>query len=475
MLGTSGWFHHKASLWKTLHQRADESFFPPKDDGLQLTTRGPPKRALTHLSNQPFCLYDAKVSTSASASPHSSSPNAWLPLIALTAMNMLNYLDRYIVAALLPAIQRDLQLSDQMGGLLGSAFVIVYFLVCPLFGWVGDRGKRPRWLALGVALWSLATAATGLAQTFFSLLLARASVGIGEAAYGAISPSLLADYYPQAKRGRVLSYFYLATPVGSAMGYLVGGFLGVRIGWRNAFYVVGLPGLLMAALALRLQDPPRGHIDGNVLEARRRGVWEVYGTLAKNRIYVMTVAGYTAYTFAMGGLAFWTPSYMIRVRHYSAESGMLLFGMITVLTGFCGTLGGGWLGDRLLSKTPYAYTWLNASSMLGAAGFSLAALLASSNGAFIALLVVAELFMFVSTGPVNAVILNAVPVPIRSTAMATSIFFIHLFGDAISPTLIGAISDGSGLTRGMLTIPAFYLLAGILWSQSRPKAMAALS
>jgi MFS family permease len=403
------------------------------------------------------------------------SASRTLPLVALTAMNMLNYLDRYIVAALLPDMQRELHLSDWQGGLLGSAFMGVYFMVCPFFGWMGDRGKRPSWLSLGVALWSLATAATGLMVHFSTLLLARASVGVGEAAYGAIAPSLLADYFPKATRGRALSFFYVATPVGSALGFLLGGVLAQRIGWRHAFFCVGLPGLLLAAVARKLPDPPRGSLDASPGAApvaaptpavSYAGMRKVYASLWHNQLYVLTVAGYTAYTFALGGMAFWAPSYMMRVRHYPQEQGMLLFGGITVVSGLLGTVIGGVAGDRLLKLTSRAYPLLNASSMLGAASCTALALTSSHNTGFLLWLSLAQLFIFISTGPVNALILSVVQAPMRATAMATCIFFIHLFGDAISPSLIGLVSDSAGLGPSMLAVPALYLVAGALWAYS---------
>ena len=183
------------------------------------------------------------------------------PLALLTAMNILNYIDRYVITAMLPSIQRDLQLDDRQGGMLGTAFIVVYFLASPGFGWLGDRKRRPRLLAAGVGVWSLATASAGLAKSVAALFVARAAVGIGEAAYGTIAPALLADHFPKAVRGRIMSYFYLATPVGAALGYLLGGALGAAYGWRNTFYMVGLPGLVLAIAAWFMQDPPRGRFD----------------------------------------------------------------------------------------------------------------------------------------------------------------------------------------------------------------------
>ncbi len=390
----------------------------------------------------------------------------WLSLTALVAMNLLNYLDRQLVAAMLPSMQREMQLSDTQGGMLGSAFTLVYLLVCPLFGVMGDRRSRPTLLAWGVGLWSLATAASGLAHTFWTLLGVRAAVGVGEAAYGVIAPAMLCDMVPVGRRGRVLSYFYFATPVGGALGYLLGGVLDAAVGWRHAFVWVGLPGMALAALARCLRDPKRGAADDAeaAVPAPARSLRQIYGDLRRNRLSVFTVAGNTASTFALGGLAFWMPSYLARVRHYEMAQGMLIFGSVTAIMGMVGTLVGGSLGDYWQRHHPYGYSWLNALSMVGATFFSLGALLAASEAVFFWALLVALFCMFLCSGPVNAQIINAVPAPYRATAMATSVFFIHLLGDAISPSLMGYVADLSSLRNAMLMVPALFLLAGALWA-----------
>ena len=397
---------------------------------------------------------------------------AWMPLLALTSMNMLNYIDRYVITALLPNIQKDLGLSDGAGGMLGTAFMVVYFVVSPFFGWMGDRGKRPLWLAIGVGLWSLATAAAGFANSFVSLFIARASVGIGEAAYGTISPSLLADYFPPEKRGRIMAFFYVAIPVGGALGYLLGGVLGAHFGWRHAFLFVGAPGLFLAAWAAMLHDPPRGQYDA--AKSHLKGsVRAVYLSLLRNRLYVCTVLGYTAYTFAIGGMSFWMPSYMMRERGAEQASGMMLFGGTTVVAGMLGTLIGGWLGDFLLKRSDKGYVWVNALSMLGAAGGTAAMLAMPDFNLFMVCLSFAQICAFMSTGPVNAIIINSVPAEARATAVAMSIFTIHLLGDSISPTLIGSLSDNSSLGNAMRIVPVVFVLAGAIWAVGLHKSISA--
>lgn len=384
-------------------------------------------------------------------------------ILALTAMNTFNYIDRYVLSALLPSIQADLHLDDTQGGMLGTAFMVVYFLVSPLFGWLGDRGERRRWLTFGVLFWSLATLATGFATSFVGLCLCRAAVGIGEAAYSSIAPAMLADATPAARRGRIMAYFYVATPVGSALGYILGGYLGSRWGWRPAFQWLAWPGVVLAWVAYRLPQPARTPTTTPGTE--RLGPRAVYTALWHNRSYVGAVAGYIANIFALGGLAFWMPTYMIRERGWPAKSGLIIFGSITVVSGLIGTLAGGFLSERLLRSTDKAYIWICVGAMMGAAGGTALALASNHPQVFLMSLVFAQFSMFMCTGPINAWLVGSVPAAMRATAMATSTFFIHLLGDAISPILIGRISDRANLATAMGMIPLFFVLAGVLWSR----------
>src|SRR5881409_1761326 len=194
-----------------------------------------------------------------SASRWSRSPGVILG--SLTTLNALNYLDRYVSAATLPLILADLAISDAQGGLLQSLFIVAYSLACGPAGWLGDAGKRLRLVASGVFVWSIATVASGLAPTYGWLLLARAVIGIGEASYAVVTPSLLSDCYPSERRARMLGIFYAAIPVGSALGYIVGGLVGAYPGWRAAFFVAGAPGAALAFLLLLLTEPQRGAMD----------------------------------------------------------------------------------------------------------------------------------------------------------------------------------------------------------------------
>ncbi|MGC3996972.1 MAG: MFS transporter [Anaeromyxobacter sp.] len=385
-------------------------------------------------------------------------------LVVLTLVNLFNYLDRFVVSALVEPLKRsELRLSDTQAGLLMTGFVVVYMLTSPVFGALGDRLRRPRLVALGVLIWSLATALAGFARSFLGLFAARAAVGVGEAAYGTITPGLLADLYPKTLRGRVMAFFFCAIPIGSALGFVIGGLVEHALGWRAAFFIAGLPGLLLALLCLRLPDPPRGAQDHDEAHAPPPNLLATYLDLLRNRTYLLTVIGYAAYTFAIGGMAFWMPAFLERERNVPTQQATVLFGAIVVVTGFVGTFAGGWLGDRLLKRSAQAYLWLSGIAALLAAPLAWVVFVAESPSIYLPAVILAELLLFASTGPINSEIVNVVKPGERATAVALSILTIHLLGDVPSPPMIGWISDHSTLGRAVLIVPVAVLLAGFFW------------
>jgi MFS family permease len=408
------------------------------------------------------------------------TPQSWVRsasfgLAVLSFINLFSYLDRYIVSALIESLKHsELALSDADLGSLMSGFLVVYTVTAPVFGALGDRRSRPRLIALGVACWSFATALSGFAVGYLSLLAARASVGVGEAAYVTIAPSLLSDYFPVRQRARVMAIFFCAIPVGSALGYVVGGLVDKHYGWRMAFFVAGVPGLLLALLCLLLRDPPRGVQDadgapaarpaaGTSAKAMQKDTWATFGRLLRNKPYVLTILGYAAYTFAMGGLAFWMPAFLERTRGVPRAEATVSFGTIVVITGFIGTFVGGWLGDYFHKYSRRAYLWLSAIATLVAVPCVWLALTTPSHAAYLTWMVAAELCLFLSTGPINAAILNLVVATERATAIALGVFAIHLLGDVLSPYIIGKISDASSLAQGVKIVPVAVLVGACVW------------
>jgi MFS transporter, Spinster family, sphingosine-1-phosphate transporter len=402
--------------------------------------------------------------------------SAGFGLAVLSVINLFSYLDRYIVSALIESLKHsELALTDADLGSLMSGFLVVYTLTAPVFGALGDRRSRPRLIALGVACWSFATALSGFAGSYLGLFAARAAVGIGEAAYVTIAPSLLSDYFPVRQRGRVMAIFFCAIPVGSALGYVVGGLVDKHYGWRTAFFVAGGPGLVLAALCLLLRDPPRGVQDTEakptvspVAKPRASNIssdtWAAYVRLMHNKPYALTVIGYAAYTFAVGGLAYWMPAFLERTRGMARSDATVSFGTIVVITGFIGTFVGGWLGDYCAKYSRQAYLWLSAIATFVAAPFVWLALTAESHSLYLSCMVVAQLCLFLSTGPINAAIINLVLATERATAIALSVFAIHLLGDALSPFLIGVLSDSFSLGQAVKIVPVAVVIGGCVWA-----------
>lgn len=399
---------------------------------------------------------------------------ARVSLALLLSINLFNYIDRYVLAAVEPEIakhffpgQEDTKETLAKTGLLATAFLVSYLVAAPLFGWLADRMRR--WVLVGaaVAVWSLATGASGLAWSFAFLLIMRCLVGIGEAGYGPAAPTLIADMYPVSRRGSVLAWFYMAIPVGSALGFTIGGLIAPLWGWRWAFYIVTPPGLVLAAWCLFMREPPRGQADalqGTVKKATLRD----YRALLRNRSFVLDCAGMTAMTFAIGGISFWMPRYLTKVEG-QPDSSKVIFGGIVVLTGLKATLLGGIVGDRLKPRYPGSYFLVSGIAMLIACPFLLLMLAVPFPWAYVPLYI-ACFFLFFNTGPTNTILANVTHPSIRASAFAVNIFMIHALGDAISPPLLGAIAGDEGGTpnkagwvAAFVVVAVMMAVAGVLW------------
>jgi len=366
-------------------------------------------------------------------------------LLVLLGVNLLNYLDRQVLYSLLPLIQSDLKIGDAQAGWLASAFMLVYMVAAPPIGYWADKGGRRAWITVGVVFWSVATALSGLAGGYPSLLCARSAVGIGESCYGSISPSFVAEHFEPARRGSVLALFSMAIPVGSALGYIAGGALGATLGWRHAFWLVGVPGLVLAALCARLPEPPRS---ARAAAEDAPSGWDYLRLFRIPSFTLVTLAG-AAMTFTLGGLAVWMPSFFHRQWGLSVAQAGTYFGAITVVGGIVGSLAGGWLADALLKVTSRAHFIISGAGLLGGLPLALAALAAPSFQASVVLLIAAEILLFLNMGPLNAIIVAVTSARRRSMAFAANILVIHALGDAISPWIIGACSDRFGLQTAL--------------------------
>ena len=388
---------------------------------------------------------------------------------ALTALNGLNYLDRYVAAGTLPLILAGLAISDAQGGLLQSLFIVAYSLVCPVAGWLGDRQPRLRLAALGVFVWSAATVASGLAPTYALLLVARAVIGAGEASYSVVTPSLLSDCYPAERRARALGIFYAAIPVGSALGYILGGVVGEAYGWRATFFIAGAPGAALAFLLLLLAEPRRGALDAAASTAPvSLALGDSLRSLARRRSYVVNTAAQVIYTFAMGGLATWMPTYFVRVRGIPLASAAWTFGVLLVVAGFLGTLLGGRVASGVARRWPGADFVVSGWSLTASIGFTLVAVLAPQPVVFWPAMFVTLFLLFVNIGPLNAAMANVLPAELRARGFAVTTMLMHLLGDAASPWLIGAASDVVGLEIPVLVTGCVLAVAGLvlLWGRA---------
>ena len=394
------------------------------------------------------------------------NPESWrdrrIALAILTMINFLNYIDRYVVASVFEPIKRELHFSDVQLGWVLSAFMIAYAITSPVFGRLGDLFTRKYLIAAGVTLWSFATAGAGLARSVWQMFVPRAFVGIGEASYATLAPAMLADYYEPQRRGRALAIFYAAIPAGSALGFVLGGQLAHHFGWRMAFFAVGLPGCFFALLTLTIREPARGASE--VAPTAERSppptVLATYRMLWENSTYVFVTLGFIAYTFALGGLVGWTPAFLERYDRMTTVRANDVFGALTVAAGILGTLAGGFLGDYLLRHTKNAYLWLSGLSMLAGAPITVLALASRQPAVFLPAIFLAEFCLFLNTGPLNAVVVGCVTAEIRATAMAANILLIHALGDALSPPIIGALSDHFGLFRAAMIAPAMMVVSG---------------
>jgi MFS transporter, Spinster family, sphingosine-1-phosphate transporter len=386
----------------------------------------------------------------------------WSPalgtLVLLIGLNLLNYIDRYILPGEVSLIQQEFHSTDQQIGALTTALFLTYMLAAPLTGWLGDHFRRKPLIIGGAVLWSLATLATAWVHDYRTLFIRHALVGVGEATFGIFAPAVLADFYPERDRNRILSIFYTAIPVGAALGYAAGGQLGTLWGWRAPFFICAIPGLIIAALYGWLgREPVRGGSD-NVKSSAGRGT--VLG-LFSNGAFLTATFGLAMLTFAMGGISNWVPEFLRRYSGLSVGSSSLVVGAITVIDGIAGTLVGGWLAQRWLRTNDRALYLLSFWSV--ALTLPCGALLFFGPPQWaVPVLFVTEFFLFLNTGPLNTAIVNSVSAPVRATAISLNLFCIHCFGDTFSPTVIGAISDRTNLRVALGATLIFLVLSAVI-------------
>lgn len=426
----------------------------------------------------------------AAAPPGTGPVSARLALTLLVLINLFNYIDRQALAAVEPEIERelkqllllesadgDVRLIEGLMGLLPFAFLVSYTLLAPAFGMLADRITRWWVIGFGIALWSLASGASGLdwglgaLGSFWALFATRCFVGVGEAAYGPVAPAMIADLFPPMRRGKVMAWFYLALPVGGALGYAWGelvsrglhDFMG-HAGWRWAFFTLVPPGLLLGVWCMAMRDPPRGQYDGAEKPTHRSGLRD-WGKLLRIPSYLLNTLGMTMMSFAIGGLAYWMPEYLVaeQATDFLGIPPRTFFGGLTAFSGLLGTIAGGWLGDRLRERFSGSYFLVSGAALILGFPMVLGMLWAPFPLAWL-FIALAVFCLFFNTGPSNAVLANVTHPAVRANAFALNILIIHLLGDAISPFIISGLRVATGsLKPGFLAVSVAMLVGGLFW------------
>ncbi|HYE17296.1 MAG TPA: MFS transporter [Tepidisphaeraceae bacterium] len=442
------------------------------------------------------------------AEPTVSARVARVSLVLLLTINLFNYIDRYILAAVEPELRKEffpqaaggpaVSAKDELAramsstGWLATAFLISYMVTAPLFGAIANRMSRWVLIAIAVTVWSLASGASGLAATFAVLLITRCFVGVGEAGYGPAAPALIAELYSAKNRGFIMALFYMAIPVGSALGYVFGGLITAKMdgvggihGWRWPFFLVVLPGIALAiwALMMRKHEPAR-HVpaipaadpavaaeNGGRPAAKPRFSVRQYLSIFKIPSYTLDTAGMTAMTFAIGGFSFWLPAYLVDHAHVGGDGASpkevlsavnFKFGVIMAVCGITATLAGGWLGDYFKRHFSGSYFVVSAAGILLSALFIVLMIHTPFPTAWV-WLTLAVFFLFLNTGPSNTILANVTSPANRAQAFAVNIFVIHALGDAISPPILGQLVGKYSWNAALYLVVAVMVVASALW------------
>lgn len=404
-------------------------------------------------------------------------------LALLTALNYLNYIDRAVIAAVLRPMQAELGLSNFEAGLASSAFLCGYFLTSPLFGARADKRARKQLITLGVIVWSVGTVASGLVSGFAGLIAARAIVGVGEASFGVLAQTIIDDVTPKDRKGMAFAIFFSALPLGYAFGYMIGGALAKHHGWRVAFFGVGGPGVVIALACLLIAEPTRKLADAKarLLDGLRACV--------RVPLFRRAVLGYCTYTGALGAFSYWAPHFLLG-RFPAAldnETANRWFGIVLLAAGAIGTfVGGRWMDLRLRRLPPAplgapfdapehkaavnVMLWVCAIGMVIAAPLTVACFLMPTATGFFVVAFLAELGLFLSTSPIAAACLRAVPEERRASGVAASIFAIHLLGDLWSTALLGLLQDHLPALVAMMSLPVVFAWTAFLWWPRRREA-----
>lgn len=394
-----------------------------------------------------------------------------LSLGMLIACNFVNWMDRQVLSAVVPSVRDEFLNGNDHAvpgilnwlhpgqdpqnaalGMLVLCFMGAYMLLAPIFGVLPF--KRWRIIGFGIILWSLATGLSGLAGSFGMLLFSRFLVGVGEAAHGPLAPAMIADLYPKAKRGTMMALFMLAVPCGSALGYILGGAVDAMLGWRWAFYLPVIPGLILGVLCFMMPEPERSEAD-----KKKKTSWKDFVRLLKTPSFLYAMAAMTAMTFCIGALGYWMPSYVHEYRHAGSLATVnMIFGGVVLITGIGATFAGGYVADKLRPRYSGIDFQLPAAALAIGLPLFILALYTPFPYAWL-LIAVTCAVLFAGGAPMNTIIANVVSPTHRAIAYGVNILVIHLLGDAISPMIVGATADSSGMHVAFMSLSVVVILA----------------
>lgn len=398
-----------------------------------------------------------------------TSRYAFYVLGVLFCVNVLNLIDRQVVYILFPLLKTDLQLTDTQLGALGALpFALFYSFIGIPLGWLADRWHRVRLITIGLTAWSGMTTLCGMTRGFWSLFAVRVGVGVGEASCAPAAQTILSDYFPPAKRSTILAAFNCAVPIGHGLGLYLGGIIAYHWGWRWTFYLLGVPGLLLALLVAKLKEPVRGQMEDTPRSAATvvsshalKQLWQTIRAKPALRWHFIAMA---IIGFSVNGPAVWLPTFLVRLRGFSIETAGEITGLSAIIAGLIGTFLGGVLADRWMARRKNARMFILVLRSFLVIPFLFGMLFISSPLLLIVAIVAGSCVSTVWFGPGSAVVHDLVAPEIRSVAVAFYVLVINLAA-GVSPILIGKITDLSGdpsfLQYALLIAPVGDLLAGL--------------
>ena len=364
----------------------------------------------------------------------------------LVVVYTFNFIDRQILSILIEPIKNDLGVSDfGMGLLSGTAFAIFYATLGMPLALIADRWNRRNLIGLSLAVWSGMTALSGLAMNFWQLAVARIGVGIGEAGCSPSAHSMLADLYPAKERATALGIYSLGIPFGIMFGLFAGGAIADTFGWRMAFFIVGIPGLVLSVIVFAtVKEPPRGHADGHVAGERTEGhpsILEVFRFLLKRRSFVQMAAGGGLTAFVGYGMVTWAPTFFLRSHDMTLTEAGFWLGLVLGIPGGLGIVLGGWLSDRYGGRDTRWYLWIVAVALAVSVPVGAAAYLVESWWAALLLLSLPVLLGNFYQGTTFAQTQSLAPVRMRAVAAAILLFILNFVGFIFGPPAVGILSD----------------------------------